>query len=117
MVESKRALVWLARAIIATRIWQAFGEVRGVYCTHFRPMDGIEADALDTPGYTPAELETRAIEAHCQTKQLEAPSPENPETERTLADLRRRMEGKLKSKLRSAGPRFYENQPLNAQGP
>lgn len=59
MVETPAQLNWLVRTMV-DRVGQWHGtlEVRGVYCTRFKPKDGIEATCSMSMGFTPEELET-----------------------------------------------------------
>lgn len=44
MVETVEGLQWLVRTMVdEVGEWQGPKELRGVYCTRFRPADGIEA--------------------------------------------------------------------------
>lgn len=40
--------------------WNGPVELRAVYCTRYRPADGVEADAKYSNGFTAGEMETRA---------------------------------------------------------
>lgn len=59
MVETPDQLQWLVRTMI-DRVgqWHGTMELRGVYCTRFKPKDGIEGSCSETRGFTPEELET-----------------------------------------------------------
>lgn len=59
-VRSAGELKWLAH--LASNVmaeWNGLAELRGLYCTRFRPVDGIEA-MTSIRGYTPRELTERA---------------------------------------------------------
>ena len=76
MVPSKAALDWLVDTMI-DRVgeWRGIVELRGVLCARYRPADGIEAECIDTPGFTPADGEARfyALEASRQEQKRLAP--------------------------------------------
>lgn len=83
-VSGPRELRWLIdTAVGRMREWRGVAELRGLYCTHFKPADGIEADCT-IPGLTPADSEAgylelqaaetaRQIEGYRQQKLLAAP--------------------------------------------
>ena len=59
-------LLWLiggARRAMAAEGWR--DELRGLWCTRFKPADGIEADC-GLAGHAPANIEAEAIETHRQ---------------------------------------------------
>ncbi len=76
MVDTAAQLNWLVAAMI-DRVgeWQGPKELRGVFCTRFRPADGIEADCMTTAGFTPGDNEMRSIEAHEERKRQELQPP------------------------------------------
>lgn len=50
-------LRWLARTAVASmKQWAGLPELRGLWCSKYKPADGIEADC-NLPGHTPAEIE------------------------------------------------------------
>jgi hypothetical protein len=71
LVEFGRAdqLTWLVRVMV-DRVGVCNGpvELRGVFCTRFKPADGIEADCSETAAFSPAAMEVRAA-----VQQLPAP--------------------------------------------
>lgn len=68
MCPSKEALRWLVSQMVNhVGKWHGPMELRGVLCTRFRPVDGVEADS-SLSGYSPADGEMRALEAHEQLK-------------------------------------------------
>lgn len=71
MVSTKQQMDWLTFTMTnrVTR-WQGCGEMRGVFCSRFKPADGIEADCAATAGFTPGELEAGSIAAHEDRKAL-----------------------------------------------
>jgi hypothetical protein len=71
MVSTKQQLNWLTFTMVnkAGR-WKGCGELRGVFCSRFKPADGIEADCAETAGFTPGELEARTISDHEDRKAL-----------------------------------------------
>lgn len=84
MVVSKTALEWLRDAVISTGRLICFAELRGIYCTRYRPLDGIEGSASIAIGYRPKDQEMRAIKAHGEMKLL-PPSPPDPEIQTVQA--------------------------------
>jgi hypothetical protein len=63
MLEFGRAdqLKWLVMTMLdRVNEWNGPVELRAVFCTRFRPADGIEADSKYSPGFTAGEMETRA---------------------------------------------------------
>lgn len=68
MVPSLEALIWLRRTMV-DRVgeWKGPMELRAVLCTHFRPLDGIEASST-IPGFRPEDGEARSLAAHEQLK-------------------------------------------------
>jgi hypothetical protein len=77
MVERKDQLDWLVSTMV-NRVgeWRGPAEMRGVYCSRFKPFDGIEADCINTPGFTPDEQEAKALAKHEEIKSL-PPGKEN----------------------------------------
>jgi len=71
MVESKRQLDWLIATMI-DRVgkWKGPKEFRGIFCTRFKPADGVEVDCRETVGFTPGELESGSIAKHEELKGL-----------------------------------------------
>lgn len=71
MVSTKPQLDWLVSTMVnQVGEWRGPKEFRGLFCTRFKPADGIEADCLETPGFTGAALEARSIETHEERKAL-----------------------------------------------
>lgn len=71
MVSTKPQLDWLVSTMI-NRVgeWKGPKELRGVFCSKFRPADGIEGDCTDTSGFTSGDLEAKYIESHEEQKRL-----------------------------------------------
>lgn len=63
-VSGEKELRWLVdTAAGVMREWKGVPELRGLYCTRFKPADGVEANC-SLPGYTPEDSEARwALEA------------------------------------------------------
>ena len=58
-------LEWLVRAMVDTvGTWNGPLELRGVFCTRFKPADGTEADCALTPGFSPEAMEARSATQH-----------------------------------------------------
>lgn len=73
MATEPAQLQWLSRTLMDNYTeWPGPQEIRAVFCTRFKPADGIEADL--TAGRLAAKIEARALEAHQQHKQLAAPT-------------------------------------------
>jgi hypothetical protein len=54
-------LAWLVRVMVdRVGVWNGPVELRGVFCTRFKPADGIEGDCTQTPAFSPAAMEARA---------------------------------------------------------
>lgn len=94
-------LEWLVR--LAANVlpeWGGLSELRGLYCTRYRPIDDIEA-VSGTPGYRPAELADRAEREFFEREARETdrllgeyraaarrmPTPEQEAAQRLLADV------------------------------
>ena len=58
-------VAWLARTMV-DRVgeWQGPVELRGVFCTRFKPADGVEADCQTSVGFRPADGELRSLTEH-----------------------------------------------------
>jgi hypothetical protein len=72
MVEHGRTdqLAWLVRTMVdKIGVWNGPVELRGLFCTRFKPADGIKANCTATMGFTPSDLESRATS-------LKLPAPE-----------------------------------------
>lgn len=68
MVADPKHLRWLVDALVnSAREWPGFGEVRGMYCTRYKPLDGIEANC-SLPGFRPEDGEARSYDQHQQLK-------------------------------------------------
>jgi hypothetical protein len=78
-------LNWLVRELVNHMTeWPSPAEIRGIYCSRFKPADGVELDS-NVPGYTPNELEMKHIAEH-QTLKLAA----NGESKQLIAGIRTR---------------------------
>lgn len=73
------ALRWTIDMAVArwTR-WLGTAELRGIYCSHYRPADGIEGDCVETAGLTANDNEgaqpERQLEAakwHAEPKRIQ----------------------------------------------
>jgi hypothetical protein len=78
MVGTKEQLDWLVLTMIdKVGEWKNPKELRGVYCSRFRPADGVEADCAATIEFTPHELAEPSLAWHEDNKLLrESPSPD-----------------------------------------
>jgi len=108
-VDRPDHLRWLVNAALNTmRHWDGIPELRGLYCTKFKPADRIEADC-HLPGYSANDCEAQhALEAGTRAalpaaimaelesgpivKPINAPKStaraQSPKIDRTTADLR-----------------------------
>lgn len=69
----REQLNWLSETLMDNYTeWPGPHEIRAIFCTRFKPADGIEADL--TAGRLAAKIEARALEAHQAHKQLAAPA-------------------------------------------
>ena len=61
MVDTKEKLDWLTATMIdRVGTWHGPSELRGVYCTRFKPADGIEGICAISHGFTGADCEAEA---------------------------------------------------------
>ena len=62
-VDRPERLRWLVdAAVMNLPQWGGVPALRGLYCTRFKPADGIEADCA-IPGFTPDDNETAYLDA------------------------------------------------------
>lgn len=75
LATTKERLDWLVETMIhRVGVWRGPVEMRGVYCSRFRPADGVDGNCRETPGFTPEEIEaenTRGIPAAPELKRLD----------------------------------------------
>jgi hypothetical protein len=71
MVAKKEHLDWLVVTMI-DRVgeWKGTAQLRGLLCTHFAPLDGVEMDCTIT-GFTPADSESQSLIEHEDRKRLD----------------------------------------------
>ncbi len=73
-VSSAHELRWLITAAVAVmRKWEGVPELRGLYCTRFKPADGKEG-TCSLPGYTAEESEMRLTLETTNRPQLAEPT-------------------------------------------
>jgi hypothetical protein len=85
MVGTVEQLQWLCMTMIdRVGTWRGPVELRGVFCTRFKPADGIEASCVDTPGFTAMDSEAAYI-ASPEHQKLEG-----PEAQRLIEGLKDR---------------------------
>ncbi len=73
-VSNAHELRWLVdSAASAMREWKGLPDLRGLYCTRFKPADGRE-EHCGLPGYTPEESEARFLVEQAMRPQLPEPS-------------------------------------------
>lgn len=62
MIATEEQLRWLTEtAINSIQKWEGLPQLRGLFCSHFRPADGIEMEC-SVPGFTPADCERAYFE-------------------------------------------------------
>lgn len=75
MVERPDQLNWLVDVMINhVGEWPGPAQMRGILCTRFKPLDGIEADC-HLPGFTAADSEAQYLLGDEERKQIEAKIP------------------------------------------
>jgi hypothetical protein len=73
MVRTPDQLAWFGRTMInEVGEWHGPKELRGVFCTRFRPKDGVEVDCVAGSRFSPEALEGRGADEHQETKMLGA---------------------------------------------
>lgn len=66
MVDTDEHMDWLTTAAISTiPKWQGFAQLRGIYCSRFKPKDGFVVQS-DMPGFTPEDTLAAAEQAYFQ---------------------------------------------------
>jgi hypothetical protein len=81
-------LAWAVSIAIAKwKRWLGPAELRALYCSRFRPADGIEADVMETPGFTAADNEAAYMDAQgrdtaARMEQWKREAAQLPEAER-----------------------------------
>ena len=92
MCHDDASIVWLAETTAALHgKWPGLGEVRAIYCSRFRPKDGIEIYSTVYPDGIPSQCERAQLPAGAhgaltpggRTLQLEAPGHRLNSAERT----------------------------------
>lgn len=74
-VRERHHLRWLIDAALnGMREWKGIAELRALYCTRWKPLDGVEGGSCSIQGYTPADCEMAHIEA---PKQKFLPAPQD----------------------------------------
>lgn len=70
-VDDVYRLRWLIdTAVSSMREWKGVAEMRGLYCTRFKPADGVEANCT-VAGFTPADSEMGYLQAASEPKRIE----------------------------------------------
>lgn len=73
-VSSAHHLRWLVDAAVGVmRKWESLPELRGLYCTRFKPADGREENC-SLPGYSPEESEMAYIQEASKRQLLPEPA-------------------------------------------
>lgn len=74
MVESSESLRWLVRTMIdEIGEWKGPMELRGVYCSRFHPMDGVEA-WCSSGKFSAEAMESRAAIESAKYRELPVPN-------------------------------------------
>jgi hypothetical protein len=103
-VAGPSELRWLVRtAIDVMDKWEGVAQLRALYCTRFRPADGIEGVACTLPGFRPEDMESAFFRRQIEESERRAlPSPEDtkitPEEREQIAALQRRIEERTKGR-------------------
>ncbi len=76
IVSTKQQLDWLVATMI-NRVgeWKGPMELRGVFCWKFKPADGIEANCIESAGFTPSDGEAQHHEIQSAERARLGPSP------------------------------------------
>ena len=75
MVGTQEQLAWLVEAMRLIGQYDGTAEMRGVFCTRYRPADGLEAECSAKGAaakYSPEALGARGEAEHYEAKQLGA---------------------------------------------
>ena len=73
IVDRAERLQWLVDAMVNhIGTWYGPVELRGVYCTRFRPADGIEAYCIQSAGFTAMDIEAENNQGHPRLDRQEA---------------------------------------------
>lgn len=123
-VASPDRLRWLVdTAVNRMAEWKGVAELRALYCTRWRPIDGIAGTVCTIPGYTPGDCEAEFQQRHvtgAQQKFLPAPddSEITPEERAQIDALDRKVKlGAAEERARKAtgltvklpAPKYLEN--------
>lgn len=70
IVDRADKLEWLVETMInRVGTWHGPMELRGVYCTRFKPADGIEANCISSSGFTAVDSERSWYEQEAKEQQ------------------------------------------------
>ena len=73
MASTPAQLQWLVDTLVdQVGEWKGPVELRGIFCTRFKPKDGIEAESSHHK-FSPEANESRMLDAHQAVKHLAAP--------------------------------------------
>lgn len=73
MATAPEQVAWLAKTVVDNyNDWPGPHAMRAVFCTRYKPADGVEADL--TEGLLASKIEARAIAAHQEHKALPLPA-------------------------------------------
>ena len=66
-VRDEDSLHWLIDMALAhMKRWMGPAELRSLYATKYRPVDGVEGGACQVAGFTPADSEARYLQSVAQ---------------------------------------------------
>ena len=99
MVGTVQQLDWLVAALVnEVGEWPGPKELKAIYCTHFKPVDGVEVDCT-TRGFTGADCERQNMLAAPAVLKCLVPADDDlrsPEDRRAIDELAEKL------KLRAA---------------
>jgi hypothetical protein len=91
MCPHREALRWTIRNAVANCItWPGMAELRGLLCSRYEPLDGIDRPYCSIPGFTADECEQKYIERHAELKQQES-TPISPGSRAMLSGIGRKL--------------------------
>jgi hypothetical protein len=69
ITNSPQKLEWLITAYVShVDGWTGPAQLRALYSTRWKPLDGIEGGDCRIPGYTPNDSESQTLAEHAQRK-------------------------------------------------
>ena len=84
MVESPKQLEWLITVLLdRCDRYPGIKEIRGVYCTRYKPLDGVE-EYSTISGFTPGDSESQTLIEDGQQKEKDRSLPRTNELKRIV---------------------------------